>query len=60
MENNLVAIEKQLADVKVKISFFSKLKKKPSANWDIQVVLEALEDLAHKKADLMKMKKQLA
>lgn len=59
MENNLTAIEKELANVKAKISFFSKLKKKPSANWDIQVVVEALEDLAHKKADLMKMKKQL-
>ena len=60
MENNLVAIEKELADVKTRIAFFRKVKRKPSPNWDTQVVIEALEFLANRKAELTKMKKQLA
>ena len=60
MENNLIAIETELAEMKRRIGFFTKLKKKPSANWDRHVVIQALEDSVNRKAELMKIKKQLA
>lgn len=60
MENNLIAIETELAEMKRRIAFFTKLKRKPSPNWDRHVVIQALEDSVNRKAELMKMKKQLA